>query len=119
MFNKDEEFLSQEDKIDRIYSILRKQYRMNLISSIFKWIFRLAIIYFLFVGYWIFVQNKNPELKNKITSSFSSTIVSIVNPIINEVLKENIWKMNPNVWGGAWTNITPEQIDSILKTLKK
>jgi len=51
MFNKDEEFLSQEDKIDRIYSILRKQYRMNLISSIFKWIFRLAIIYFLFVGY--------------------------------------------------------------------
>ena len=118
MFN-DDEFLSQEDKIDKIYSILRKQYRMNLISSIFKWIFRLAIIYILFVGYWIFIQWKNPQLKAKITSSFSSTIVSIVNPIIGEVLKENIGKINPNVWGNPWTNISKEQIDAILKTLKK
>lgn len=114
MFNNNEH-ISQEDKIDRMYTILRKQYRMNLISSIFKWIFRLAIIYIFFVWYWIFVQWKNPELKAKLTSSFSSTIVSIVNPIIGEVLKENIGKMNPNAWG----NISPEQIDSILKTLKK
>ncbi|EKD66213.1 MAG: hypothetical protein ACD_49C00060G0055 [uncultured bacterium (gcode 4)] len=115
MFNNDEEFLSTQDKIDKMYTILKKQHRMNLISSIFSWIFRLAIIYALFTWYQIFVQNKNPELKAKITSSFSSTIVSIVNPIIGEVLKENIGKMNPN----SWTNVSPEQIDSILKTLKK
>ncbi len=85
MFSKNDS-LTESEKVDKIFKILKAQERNNRISFVLKWALRLFVIYYLFVLYWVFVNNSNPELKEKIMTPLKTLVTSIAEPIVNELL---------------------------------
>lgn len=95
MFKK-YEFMSESEKIDEIYRMLRAQRRSAIISSVFSWTIRLAIIGAIWFWYQKIVVEWDTSFQEKIQSFIVKQMSSIVWPIVWDVVKNN-----PNLIPGA------------------
>jgi len=70
--------ITTEEKIDYIYESIKRQEKREFYKSLFKWVFRLALIgYFVFFYYYML-----PWLIENIKSSIKPSIESL-NPWVN------------------------------------
>lgn len=81
--------ITQEEKIDYIYHTLKKNQKKALLESIFKWLFRLAILwylyYFLTVGLPVLLGSMLPSIPK---GSWSGTILDTIDSDTLNSLKE-------------------------------
>jgi len=82
-------FISESDKIDEIYKMLRAQKRRALISGIFSWTIRLAIIGAIWFWYEKIVVQWDISFQEKIQSFIVKQMSSMVGPIVWDVVRNN------------------------------
>jgi len=103
-FWKEEEILTQEQKIDEIYKMLKSEQRQQRWALAFRWIIRLLIIGLLIRWYAALVVEKDTNLQKQIQSFIVDQLGNIVSPVVNNVIQQN-----PQMFGGANspTPVTP------------
>lgn len=129
-----EEYLSESDKIDHIYRMLRTERRLR----IFKLIFKLAILGFIVYGYFYITDPAHEEIRAKITSTVQTKLMELILPIVGNMVEnmtENMQvPMNQtltsstsattntrrrNIPSAPTINITPEMIRAVQDGMKK
>ncbi len=102
---------TQEEKIDYIFKELKSQKR----GRIFKWLFRIIILFLLFFAYKNFIEWLNRE---ELIENAASGIWEIVQPITENILKNIMDWQKIDTWN-INSQITPELIDELKKILQK
>lgn len=121
------EYVSESEKIDRIYVMLRSQQRARWFSLGIKILLIGGIVY----GYHYLTLPENAPIRQKFTESVQAQVSDIAVPIVNSMLQ------NIQAPGGVTTNrrraitsptgqatatmpqITPEMIKAVQDSMKK
>jgi|GEM_PF-6295282 len=112
-----EEYISESDKIDRIYRMLRAERR----GRIFKTIVKLSILGLIVYGYFYITNPANEEVRAKITSTVETKLMEFILPLVGNMVQN----MTQNMQVPGQTsptpaaNITPEMIKAVQDSMKK
>lgn len=122
-----EEYLSESDKIDRIYRMLRAERR----GRIFKTIIKLSILGLIVYGYFYITDPAHEEVRTKITSTVETKLMEFILPMVGNMVENltqnmqvpgqtptssTIHKNNPSA---PAVNITPEMIKAVQDGMQK
>lgn len=127
MFSSDE-YLSESEKIDRIYRMLRAERRARTLG----WIIKLAILGTLVYGYHYLSMPTHADVRAKITESIQAKISEVIFPMVGNMVQNLTQDMRNRALsdpasrqqGSAPENanqpvITPEMIRAVQDAMKK
>ncbi len=121
MFFSDEDYLSESDKVDRIYKMLRAQQRNRRIALFIRVLFFSGIIY----GVYYLSLPAHAELRTKANDMVQEKMMEFITPMVGSMVQSLTTSMqNPD---GTATNktsptsptITPEMVKAVQDAMKK
>ncbi|MDD5376606.1 MAG: hypothetical protein PHH16_00650 [Candidatus Gracilibacteria bacterium] len=120
MFFSDE-YLSETEKIDRIYKMLRAERR----GRIFRLIVKLALLGLIVYGYYYLTLPVHADVRKKITDTVQQKVMELILPMVGSMVQDLTQSMQ--VPGQTSTsgkaklpaNITPEMIRAVQDAMKK
>lgn len=123
-----EEYVSESDKIDRIYRMLRAERR----GRIFKLIIKLALLGLIVYGYFYITDPVHEEVRTKITSTVETKLMEFILPMVGNMVQNLTQNMQVPGQTPATTtsprrnnpstpaiNITPEMIKAVQDGMQK
>lgn len=127
-----EEHISESEKIDHIYRMLRAEQR----GWIFKSVIKLLILGFIIYGYFYITNPVNEEIRTKIMSTVEMRLTKIILPMVNNMVQNMTQNMqvsvpevrtpqntsnntHKNIQSTPAVNITPEMIKAVQDSMKK
>lgn len=112
-----EEYVSESDKIDRIYRMLRNERR----GRIFKLIIKLAILGLIVYGYFYITDPAHEDVRTEITSTVQAKLMELILPMVGNMVQN--MTQNAQIPGQTPTtpptNITPEMIKAVQDSMQK
>ncbi len=129
-----QEILTTEEKLDYIYSYVRKEQKKNLTKSIFKWILRILFIGYILYSYFYLL----PELKKNFLEPILKPlwikelsiweIKDFINSFSSMTSAVNLWDSSQNttnndtntttIWN-TWLKIDKAKLDKIKELLNQ
>lgn len=106
-----EEYVSESDKIDRIYRMLRNERR----GRIFKLIIKLAILGLIVYGYFYITDPAHEDVRTKITSTVQTKLMEFILPVVGSMIQG----MSQNTQIPGQVPITPEMIKALQDSMQK
>lgn len=115
MFFSDEH-LSDAEKIDRIYRMLRAERR----GRIFKLIIKLVLLGLVVYGYYYLSLPEHADVRKKIADTVQTKMTELIMPIVGNMVQDLTRNMGiPTSSEGKNTTITPEMIKAAQDAMKK
>lgn len=106
-----EEYVSESDKIDRIYRMLRNERR----GRIFKLIIKLAILGLIVYGYFYITDPAHEDVRTEITSTVQAKLMELILPVVGSMIQG----MSQNTQIPGQVPITPEMIKALQDSMQK
>ncbi|MDD5197440.1 MAG: hypothetical protein PHN60_01115 [Candidatus Gracilibacteria bacterium] len=116
-----EEYLSETEKIDRIYKMLRAERR----GRIFKLIIKLALLGLVVYGYYYLSLPEHADVRKNITDTLQAKATEFILPMVGGMVQDLTQSMGIPSQAPASgkvklpANITPEMIKAVQDAMKK
>ncbi|MDP2103528.1 MAG: hypothetical protein Q8K26_01240 [Candidatus Gracilibacteria bacterium] len=123
-----EEYISESDKIDRIYRMLRAERR----GRIFKTIVKLSILGLIVYGYFYITDPAHEDVRTKIMDTVQTKLMELILPLVGNMVQNLTQNMqvpgqvpatsgvqHKNTPSTPAVNITPEMIKAVQDGMQK
>lgn len=123
-----EDYLSESDKIDRIYKMLRSEQRARRFGLFLKLCILSGIVY----GAYYLSLPANEDVRTRFTTSIQSKISELVLPMVGTMIQDMTKDMTQDITTSASgavikkrnipssnVKITPEMIEAVQNSMKK
>jgi hypothetical protein len=116
--------LTDQDKIDAIYEMLRKQESREKMRRIWRWIWIVTTIFFLWQTYILLTAGEDSKFMTNMQSFIGKQMWNLVWPIVDNVLKNNpqltpSGPMPSDLWTGApVTHVNKPQTRNVNELIK-